>query len=66
MQPSKDGHRNVEFGTVTEVQALINAILDAKHEKESTNQATNIQTNGNQTSSYFRALETEPSEKLNH
>ena len=35
MQLSKDGHRNVEFGTVNEVQALINSILDAKQVKES-------------------------------
>lgn len=52
MHPSKDGYRNVEFGTVTEVQALINTILDAKKEL--------------QPKSHFSALETEPSEKLNH
>ena len=61
MQPSKDGHHNVEFGTVSEVQALINSILDAKQDKESSNKTTS-----NQISSYLRALETEQSEKLNH
>ena len=71
MQPSKDGHHNVEFGTVSEVQALINTILDAKQDKESSNTTTSNQTTSNQTtsnqiSSYLRALETEQSEKLNH
>ena len=66
MQPSKDGHRNVEFGTVSEVQALINAILDAKHAKDSSNQITNNQNTSNQISNYLRTLETEQSEKLNH
>ena len=61
MQPSKDGHRNVEFGTVSDVQALINSILDAKQEKASSKQATS-----NQTSSHLNALEAEPYEKLNH
>ena len=65
MQPSKDGHRNVEFGTVTEVQARINFILDAKQNKEFTNQTTSNQANGNQSYSHLRALETEPSEKFN-
>ena len=66
MQPGKDGHRNIEFGTVSEVQALINAILDAKQAKESTNQTTNNQNTSNQISNYLRTLETEQSEKLNH
>ncbi len=66
MQPSKDGHRNIEFGTVSEVQTLINAILDAKQAKDSTNQTTSNPTYSNQNSSYFRALEKEQSEKLNH
>ena len=66
MQPGKDGHRNIEFGTVSEVQALINAILDAKHAKDSSNQITNNQNTSNQISNYLRTLETEQSEKLNH
>ena len=66
MQPGKDGHRNVEFGTVSEVQAVINSILDAKQDKESSNKTTSNQTTSNQISSYLRALETEQSEKLNH
>ena len=61
MQPGKDGHRNVEFGSVSEVQAVINSILDAKQDKVSSNTTTS-----NQISSYLRALETEQSEKLNH
>ena len=66
MQPSKDGHCNVEFGTVSEVQALINSILDAKQHKESSNTTTSNQATSSQTSNYFRALNTEPPEKLNH
>ena len=71
MQPGKDGHRNVEFGTVSEVQASINAILDARQAKDSSNQITHNQTNSNQATSnqisnYLRTLETEQSEKLNH
>ena len=52
MQLSKDGHRNVEFGTVSEVQALINSILDANQQKQSNSQSL--------------VLESEPFEKLNH
>ena len=66
VQPSKDGHRNVEFGTVSEVQALINAILGAKQETESINQTSSYQTSSYQNNSHLRALETEPSEKRNH
>jgi hypothetical protein len=52
VQPSKDGRRYVEFGTVNEVQAVINSILDAKQEKESNER--------------LQVLETKPSGEPNH
>lgn len=52
MQPSKDGHRNVEFGTVNEVHVLIDAILDAKQFKQS--------------DGHLQALKPKPSGEPNH